>query len=98
MIQSIFLPKGVSNIIPEGKLANHLFKGANKLVDNLANRKLIYEISNGKALGVDAYGKSWFARTLSDGRQIYTYAKDGIIKGAGINSTAVDIIKMYGLK
>jgi RHS repeat-associated protein len=86
------------NIIPEGKLANHLFKGANKLADTPANRKLITEISNGRSLGVDSYGKSWYAKTLSDGRQIYTYTQNGIIKGAGINKTPVDIVKRYGLK
>ena len=90
--------EGLTNMIPEGKLANHLFKGANKLADNLNNRSLISEISNGRALGVDNYGKSWFAKTLSDGRQIYTYAKDGIIKGAGINPEEIDIVKRYNLK
>ncbi len=90
--------KGVMNLIPEGKLANHLFKGANKLVDNPTNRNLISEISNGKALGIDAYGKSWFARTMGDGTQIYTYTQNGVVKGAGINQTAIDIVKRYGLK
>lgn len=52
--------KGALNIIPEGKLANHLFRGVNKLVDNPANRTLIQKIANGKPLGVDAYGKSWY--------------------------------------
>lgn len=50
---------GVTNLIPEGKLANHLFKGAGKLADTPANRTLIQKISNGKPLGVDQYGKVW---------------------------------------
>lgn len=87
------------NAIPEGKAANHLFSGAvGKLSDTPVNRSLITEISNGVALGVDKYGKSWFARTLSDGTQIYSYAQNGIIKGAGINQTVVDIVKRYALK
>src|SRR5690606_5650232 len=49
--------KGGTNLIPEGKLANHFFKGAGKLADNPANRTLIQKIANGKPLGVDAYGK-----------------------------------------
>lgn len=90
--------KGVRNVIPEGKLANHLFKGANKLADTPANRALIQKISNGKPLGVDQYGKSWFAKILDNGTQIYTYTRNGVVKGAGTNQTPVDIIARYGLK
>jgi RHS repeat-associated protein len=90
--------KTVTNLIPEGKLANHLFNGIGKLSDTPANRALITEISNGKASGVDVYGKSWFAKTMSDGTQIYTYTQNGVIKGAGINQTAVNIVERYGLK
>ena len=64
--------RGVTNVIPEGKLANHLFKGANKLADTPANRALIYRISNGKPLGVDPHGKTQYARTLKDNTQIYS--------------------------
>ena len=86
------------NTIPEGELANHLFKGTNKLADNLANRGLISEIANGPSLGVDAYGKTWFAKTMKNGTQIYVYAQKGIIKGSGVNQTPVDIVARYGLK
>ena len=90
--------KVVTNALPKGKLANHLFKGADKLADTPANRSLIQEISNGKALGIDSYGKSWFAKTLPNGTQIYTYTQNGIVKGAGVNQTVVDIVARYGLK
>ena len=91
--------KGVTNLIPEGKLANHLFKGARKLADNPANRSLIQKISNGKALGIDPHGKSWFFGVDGAGKSIYSYAEKGIVKGAGYASmTAEEMIIKYGLK
>jgi RHS repeat-associated protein len=92
---------GAKNIIPEGKLGNHLFSsvsGRVKLLDTAANRALITKISNGRSLGVDAYGKSWYAKNLSNGQQIYSYSQNGIIKGAGVNSQYVDLVARYGLK
>ena len=86
------------NLIPEGSLANHLFKGANKLADTPQNRKIIEQISNRKTLGVDKYGKNWYAKTMPDGTQIYTYSQNGVIKGAGVNDTVVDIVARYGLR
>ncbi|MBZ5858553.1 RHS repeat-associated core domain-containing protein [Flavihumibacter profundi] len=97
-IETRSIAEVAANIIPEGKFANHLFKGVGKLSDTPANRALISEISNGKALCIDEYGKSWFARTMPDGTQIYTYTQNGVIKGAGINQTAVDIVAKYGKK
>ena len=96
-VKSLFT-LGTKNIMLEGKLANHLFKGTGKLADTAANRALITKISNGKSLGVDSYGKSWYAKTLGNGTQIYSYSQNGIIKGAGINQTPVNIIARYGLK
>lgn len=91
--------KGGTNLIPEGKFANHLFKGARKLADNPANRSLIQKISNGKALGIDPHGKSWFFGVDGAGKSIYSYAEKGIVKGAGYASmTAKEIIIKYGLK
>jgi hypothetical protein len=95
----VAVAKGVNNIIPEGSLASHLFKGAGKLVDNPANRALIEEISNGKALGVDKYGKAWFTGVGAAGKSIYTYTQNGVVKGAGYMSmTAEEMITKYGLK
>ena len=68
-------------------------------MDNPNNRTLIEKISNGKALGLDDYGKAWYYGVDATGNAIYTYAKDGIIKGAGYASfTAEEIITKYGLK
>ena len=93
------IAKGGMNFVPEGKLANHLFKGAGKLADNAANRALIQNISNGKALGVDAFGKTWDTGVDAAGKSIYTYTQNGIVKGAGyMNMTSAEMIIKYGLK
>jgi RHS repeat-associated protein len=89
----------VTNLIPEGELANHLFKGAGKLADNAANRALIQTISNGNALGVDAFGKSWYSGVDAAGKSIYSYTQNGVVKGAGyMTMTPAEMIIKYGLK
>jgi len=89
----------IDNVIPDGKMANHLFKGAGKLANTPANRALIQKISNGKPVGVDPYGKSWYTGVDASGNQIYAYAQNGIIKGAGyMNMTAKEMISKFGLK
>jgi hypothetical protein len=91
--------KAVKNVIPKGKLANHLFKGANKLADTPANRVLIQEISNGKALVVDKFGKSWYRGVDASGRGIYSYTQNGVVKGACYTDlSAAEMIAKYGLK
>ena len=103
-VKSLF-SVGTKNLIPEGKLGNHLFKSVRdglKLSDNPANRNLITKLSNGKSLGTDAFGKSWYAKNFygpeGNVMQIFSYTQNGIIKGAGINSTPINLIKTYGLK
>ena len=94
-----FAAKGGGNVIPKGKLANHLFKGSGKLVDNPANRTLISRISNGKPLVVDEFGKSWFRGVDASGRGIYSYTQNGIVKGSGYtNLSAAEIIAKYSVK
>ncbi len=91
--------KGVTNLVPEGKLANHLFKGSGKLADNSANRTLIQKIANGNPLGVDAYGKSWYMGVDGTGKSVYTYTQNGVVKGAGYATmTPAEMIAKYGLK
>jgi hypothetical protein len=76
------------NLIPEGKLA-----------DNPANRSLIQNLANSKALGVDAFGKSWHMGLDGAGKSIYTYTQNGVVKGAGYATmTAEQMILKYGLK
>lgn len=78
--------KGSKNLIPKGKAANHLFKGANKLADTPANRALIENISNGKPLVVDKFGKSWYRGVDASGNGVYSYTQNGVVKGAGYTS------------
>lgn len=88
------------NAIPEGKLANHIFSGkAGKLLDTTGNRAIITKLSNNSnnLLGTSKYGVSWYAQTLNNGSQIYSYTQNGIIKGAGINQVPVNLIKLKGL-
>ncbi len=94
-----FGAKGVTNAMPKGNLANHLFKGTGKLVDNPANRALITKISNGKPLVVDKFGKSWYRGVDTSGKGIYSYTQNGVVKGAGYtNLSAAEIIVKYGVK
>jgi hypothetical protein len=89
----------IENLIPEGNLANHLFKGTDKLLDNAVNRALIQESSNGTSLGVDQYGKSWFMGVDEVGRNVYSYAQHGIVRGAGYATmSAEEMIVKYNLK
>jgi hypothetical protein len=74
----------LTNLIPEGELANHLFKGAGKLADNAANRALIQTISNGNALGVDAFGKSWYSGIDATGKLIYSLYSEWCCQGCRI--------------
>ena len=93
--------KRIVNVIPKGKLANHIFSGkSGKFIDNAASRRLITDLTNNRKYlqGVDRYGKSWFARTMDDGTQIYGYTQNGVVKGAGINQSPVNLIKKYNLK
>lgn len=95
--------KGVTNLIPQGKLANHLFKGADKLADNPANRTLIQKIANGKPLVVDKFGKSWYRGVDAAGNGVYSYTQNGIVKGACYtkfnNEQLINhIIKTVGIK
>ncbi len=89
------------NTIPKGKAANHIFSGkSGKLSDTPANRRLITDLTNDSRnfLGVDKYGKDWYAKTLSNGTQLYGYTQNGIVKGAGINSPPINIFTAQGLK
>jgi len=91
--------KGLINIIPEGKLANHLFKGVEKLVDTPSNRTLIQNISNSKPLVIDKFGKTWYRGVDDSGKAIYSYTQNGVVKGAGYtNSSAKEMIIKYGVK
>ena len=97
--QATTVTKTVTNIVPQGNLANHLFKGVGKLADNPANRTQIQKISNGKALVVDAYGKTWYRGVDAAGKGVYSYTQNGVVKGAGYTDlSAAEMIIKYSKK
>ncbi len=70
--------------------AKHIFRDApGHLPDTPINRDLLNStLSEGKNfLGRDRFGNDWFARTLSDGRQVWTSSRDGLIRNGGVNET-----------
>lgn len=89
-------PPQFKNRVPEGKEANHIFQGKKgKFEDTDANRSYLEKFSNGdNYAGKDKYGKEWHYKTLEDGTQHYSYTQDGVVKGAGINETPIDVSKL----
>lgn len=91
---------GIFNKVPDGNAANHIFSSKpGKFVDTPENRKILEDLSNNSNnyLGKDQYGKEWYAQTLEDGTQVYSYTQDGIIKGGGINDEPINITEIYNL-
>ena len=91
--------KAVKNIIPEGKLANHIFSGKpEKFTDTPLARNIITKVANTSKnfQGVDRYGKAYYAANVN-GVQVYAYVQNGIIKGAGYNTKAINMTKVYKL-
>lgn len=87
--------KKVKNSIANER-AGHIFsKNPEKYVDNQANRQMITKIANDDKnyLGIDPYGKRYYAKTNPDGTQTYVYTQNGEIKGAGYNKKVEDIVK-----
>ncbi len=67
----------------------HIFRNAPGHLpdDTPANRKLLTDTANAPAnfLGTDKRGNDWYARTLDDGRQVWTSSRGGQIGNGGIN-------------
>jgi len=56
--------------------------------DTPANRQLITDTAtDSNKVGTDNYGKVWYAQTLSNGQQVWVWARDNIITNAGVNNT-----------
>ena len=87
--------------IPEEKqILNHIFNN-NKghVLDSIENRNLLTETTlTENYLGVDSRGNSWYAKILSDGRQVWVEARGGKIWDGGINSIPRVWDAIYGLK
>ena len=89
------------NIMPNGSQANHIFSGKlNKLPDTKENREMLTQLANdnSKYVGIDEFGKKYFAKTNANGTQTYVYTQGGIIKGGGENPKSEDLVKRLNLK
>ena len=67
---------------------NHIFREAEgHVVDTEENRRLLLEVADDDLarLESDQYGNEWSARTLADGRQVWTQTRLGKIVNGGIN-------------
>lgn len=77
------------------KNAKHMFRknAENHISDTPANRKLLIDLTSDVTnfLGNDKYGNKWFAKILSDGKQLWASVRDNEIRNGGINS----IIKYF---
>jgi hypothetical protein len=66
----------------------HVFRDPEgHLPDTPEHRALLEEVANDpkSALGTDRHGKTWSARTLPDGSQVWTATKGGTIINGGVN-------------
>jgi len=66
----------------------HIFRQAEgHLLDTPKNRKLIFNMAT-KAknyLGTDIHGNRWYGEILNNGKQIWAWTRDKLIRDAGIN-------------
>ena len=77
----------------------HAFKEkSGHLIDSLINRKLILDMTTNvkNFLIEDLYGNDWYGEILKDGRQLWAWARNGLIKDCGINEIPRAVTE-YGL-
>jgi RHS repeat-associated protein len=75
--------------IPDGR-AGHIFRDAEgHLLDTPESRELLQNVAGDPAnrLGTDQFGNTWSAKTLPDGTQVWTQARNGEIINGGLNQT-----------
>ncbi len=87
-------------IAPED--ARHIFRNApGHMEDTPENRaQLLALISDPAAFaGEDRYGTRWYARTLSDGRQLWAQRRGNRLRNGGINAPPRDFTDpVFGLR
>lgn len=74
------------------KRSAHIFRNAEGhfIENNEINRQLLINtaMDENNYLGMDKWGNSWYAQSLSDGRQIWVQLRRGEIINGGINSSS----------
>lgn len=76
-----------SNRLPKGEHANHVFSGKKrKFKDSPVSRAAITRLANGKPVRTDKYGTKWYSKKMSNGKWMYAYTRNGVIKGGGVNN------------
>lgn len=68
----------------------HIFRKApGHLLETDENKRLILSVANDPVcyIGTDSKNKKWYAKTLSDGSQIWVSVYNAIISDAGLNNS-----------
>lgn len=82
------------------KNMEHIFRNAPGYLTNTpANRELLLDAAKdpNNFMGVDKYGKSWHAKTLEDGSQVWTCSQNGEIRDGGLNESPREFHPETGL-
>lgn len=79
-----------NSTMPSGEAQiKHIFRNApGHLPETAENKRLIISVANDPNcyIGTDAKNKKWYAKTLSDGRQVWVSVYNSVICDAGVNS------------
>ena len=71
--------------------AAHIFRNASgHFSADTAESRAIHQgaVNSSNSLGVDQWGKTWYARTLDTGLEVWAHVTNGYITNGGINSVA----------
>ncbi len=91
----------LQNKVPDGKAANHIFSDKpGKFPKSESSVEIIESLVNDQSnfLGLDKFGKEWFAKTTQNGEQIFGVVQNGVVKSAGKNKVPLKFKKGLGLK